>query len=245
MSVYIYAITHGAGDAPDLPEGVAAQPVYQVSSGLLRAFVSDFKTATIRPERRHIAASQGVLRVLQGAFDLLPMAFGTLTSSRESVAGLLDRHQPVLLAQLHRVAGAVEMGLRLNLEVPDPIAYLTAISAELQEARRRTFARRKPPSHDERIRLGQLCETVLRRYREEQTARIVTLLAPRCNEISTLSVRDEKEIANMALLVPRTGVGAFEQAVDAAAKQFPDDLAFAINGPWPPYNFVHVALSAH
>ncbi len=244
MPLYIYAITRA--DEPDieLPPGVAGQPVTRVVSGPLGAFVSEYSASTIRAERRHIAPSQSVLRVLQGAMDLLPTAFGTLTPDADAMAALLDRNQEKLLAQLERIAGAVEMGVRLSMDVPDPIAYLLELSPELRQARDRLFSRRKTPSHEERIRLGQLCDGVLRRYQESQSERLVAQLTPASTSIMTLPIQGDKQIANLAVLVPRTGVQEFESAVQVIADGFDDRLAFALNGPWPPYNFVQLELDS-
>jgi hypothetical protein len=245
MTLYIYAISQADGSELDMPPGIAGQQVYRITSGSLGVFVSDYHAETIRAERRHIAASQGVLRALQAAgMDLLPMAFGTLTSSADAIVDLISRHEDELLAQLDRLGGTVEMGVRLNLDVPDPIAYVVEHSAELRQARDRAFGRRKSPSHEERLRLGQLCESALRRFQEAQTAQLVELLTPSCKAISSLPTQGDRQVANLAVLVPRAEVDAFEAAVSAAAETFEDDLAFSLNGPWPPHNFVHVELNA-
>jgi hypothetical protein len=136
------------------------------------------------------------------------------------------------------------MGVRLSLEVPDAVAYMLEQSAELRQARDRVFGRRKAPSHEERIRLGQLCESVLRRYQETQSAQLVTQLTPASTSILTLPTQGDKQIANLAVLVPRAGVQEFESAVQAIAETFDDSLAFALNGPWPPYNFVQLELDS-
>jgi len=244
MTLYIYAIAQADGAGVDLPKGIAGQPVFRIASGSLGAFVSEYQGTTIRAERRHIAAIQAVLRALQAEIDLLPTAFGTLTASADAVVDLLDRCREALLAQLDRISGAVEMGVRLNLEAPDPIGYLVEHSRELQQARDRTFGRRKPPSHDERIRLGQLCESALRHYQEAQATKLVALLTPSCAAISAMPLQIDRQVANLAVLVPRAGVEAFEAAVNAAAETFDDDLAFNLNGPWPPHNFVQLELDS-
>jgi Gas vesicle synthesis protein GvpL/GvpF len=244
MTLYIYAITRADESDTHLPPGVAGEKVYPILSGPLRAFVSDYSGTTIRAERRHIAASQGVLRALQGDLDLLPMVFGVLTPAADAVADLLTRHCDSFLAQLDRIKGSVEMGVRLNLEAPDPIAFVVEHTTELRQARDRTFGRRRVPSQQDRIRLGQLCEAALHRFQEAQAALLIERLSPACLAISTLPVQGDRQVANLAVLVPRTGVAAFEAAVHAAAETFDDNLAFNLNGPWPPHNFVQLKLES-
>jgi len=240
MGIYVYAIGRDGDDALPALEGIMGQPVYRLASGALAAIVSDCPLASVRAERKHIAASQRVLSSLGQPFDLLPMAFGTVAQSADELSRFLDEHGEVLAAQLQHIAGTVEMSVRLSLDVPDAIAYLVQATPELKGARDRLFGRRRPPSHDERLRLGLLFDEALRAYREAQTARILTVLAASCAEIRTLPVGPEKEIAHLAVLVPRDGAECFEAAVNDLAAQLPDELAFTIGGPWPPHNFVHL-----
>jgi len=237
MGLYVYAVgSSGAGELPPL-QGVLDRPAYRLDAGALCAIVSECTIDTVRAERRHIAATQRVLASLNAQFDLLPMAFGTVTKSEADLRCFLAEHNDVLIAQLQRVSGAVEMSLRLSLEVPDPIAYLVERTPALQAARERTF-RRRQPSYDDRIRLGQLFDEALRRYRDARTAQVVTVVRAACAEVITLPVREEKEIANLAALVSRSALEQFEAAVNASAAQIDEDIAFSIGGPRPPHNFV-------
>ncbi|MBI1867370.1 MAG: GvpL/GvpF family gas vesicle protein [Methylocystis sp.] len=238
MGLYIYAIGRsGEGDLPVL-QGILDQPAYWLDAGSLGAVVSDCPIDSVRAERRHIAAAQRVLAALNAKSDILPMAFGTVTESEADLRRFLDAHYDVLKAQLQRISGAIEMSLRLSLEVPDPIAYLVERTPALLAARERTFHGRKPPSYDAKIRLGQMFDDALRQYREARTAQVMAVVGAACAEVIALPVREEKDIANLAALVSRSGVDRFEAAVHASAAQIDEDLAFSIGGPWPPHNFV-------
>ncbi len=242
MGLYIYAIGHNGGGVLPVLDGILGQPVYLLASGALGAVVSDCPLDVVRAERKHLAASQRVLSTLNRELDLLPMAFGTVAQSAGALSDFLDEYAEMLTARLHDVAGTVEMSVRLNLDVPDPIAYLVQCTPELKIARDRLFGRHRPPSHGERIRLGQMCDEALRRYRASQTAQMLTLLGPSCAEIRTLPVGLEKQIANLAMLVPRDAVERFEAAVNDLAAGLPDEFSFTMGGPWPPHNFVQLEL---
>lgn len=238
MGLYVYAVGRVCEDELPPLNGILDRPVNRLDAGTLYAVVSECPLANVRAERRNIAANQRVLSALHRQFDLLPMAFGTVTKSESDLRNFLEEHHDSLTAQLQRIAGAIEMSLRLNLEVPDPIAYLVERSPTLLAARERTFNGRRPPSYDAKIRLGQLCDDALRLYRDERTAQVVATIGASCAEVMKLPVREEKEIANLAALVPRGGVDQFEAAVHESAAQLDDDLAFNLSGPWPPHNFV-------
>jgi hypothetical protein len=242
VGLYIYAIGHSGDGALPALDGILEQPVYRLASGALGAIVSDCPLDVVRAERKHLAASQRVLSTLNQEFDLLPMAFGTVAQSADALSDFLDEYAEMLDARLHDIAGTVEMSVRLHLEVPDAIAYLVECTPELKIARDRVFGRHRAPSHGERIRLGQLCDEALRRYRDAQTAQMLTLLGPCCAEIRTLPVGLEKQIANLAMLVPRDAVERFEVAVNDLAAHLPDEFSFTMGGPWPPHNFVQLEL---
>ena len=242
MGIYIYAIGHSGDGALPVLEGILGQPVYRLASGALGAIVSECALDIVRAERKHLAASQRVLSTLNKEFDLLPMAFGTVAQSADALIDFLDEYSEMLGARLRDIAGTVEMSVRLSLDVPDAIAYLVQSTPELKIARDRLFGRHRAPSHGERMRLGQLCDEALRRYRDTKTAQMLTLLGPSCAEIRTLPVGLEKQIANLAMLVPRDAVERFEAAVNDLAAQLPDEFAFTMGGPWPPHNFVQLEL---
>ena len=238
MGLYVYAVGRaGEGELPPL-QGVFDRPAYRLDAGPLCAVVSECPVDMVRAERRHIAATQRVLAALNAEFDLLPMAFGTVTKSEDDLRRFLDDHREVLTAQLQRISGAIEMSLRLSLEVPDPIAYLVERTPALQAARERIFRGRRPPSYDDKIRLGQMFDDALHKYREAHTAQVMAVVGASCAEVIALPVREEKEIANLAALVSRSGLDQFEAAVHASAAQIDEDIAFNIGGPWPPHNFV-------
>lgn len=242
MGIYVYAI--GRAEAVGLPElaGIMDHPAYCLPAAGLAAMVSDCPAAAVRPERKHIAASQRVMSALNARFDLLPMAFGTIAESAEALVDFLEQHRERLIAQLDRVAGKLEMDLRLSLDVADPIAFLVETTPALKAARDRTFGRRRSPSADERMRIGQLCEEALRRYRETQTASLRDMLAASCAEIIALPTAGDSEIAHLAVLVARGGGDRFDAVVSEAAARLPDVLAVTIGGPWPPHNFVQPGL---
>ena len=238
MGLYVYGVaSSGLGALPPL-QGLLDRPAYRLDAGSLCAIVSECPVDAVRAERRHIAASQRVLTALNAQNDLLPMAFGTVAASEGELRTFLDEHRDVLESQLQRIAGAVEMSLRVSLEVPDPIAYVVERTPALLAARERTFRGRRTPSYDDKIRLGQMFDNALHNYREARTAQVVAVVGASCAEVIALPVREEKEIANLAALVSRSGLDQFEAAVNASAAQIDEDIAFQLGGPWPPHNFV-------
>lgn len=244
MGLYVYAV--GKASETELPplQGVLDRPAYRLEAAPLCAIVSECPLKNVRAERKHIAAAQRVLSAVNAKFDLLPMTFGTVTESEEDLRRFLIDNCAKLLSQLERVSGSVEMALRLSLDVPDPVAYLVARTPALKAARDRTFRPRHKPSHDDKIRLGQQFDQAFAYYRETLTAQVLATIGDSCLESIELPIRDEKQIANLAILVPRAGLETFGAAISTAAAQIDDDVVFNLSGPWPPHNFVEINADA-
>ncbi len=240
MGLYVYAVTNALEGALPAMQGILERPVFQIESGTVSAIVSECPLTSIRAERKHLAAAQRVVAALNAERDLLPMSFGAITKSEADLRNFLSRQRDVLLRQLQRVHGAIEMCVRLTFETDDPIAWLVARTPELQAARERTFVGHRPPSHEAKLRLGKVVDETLRRYRETRASGVIYRLGPSCIELVSLPVRGEREVANIAALVPRSALSDFEAAVQETADQIDEDLSFNIGGPFPPHNFVQI-----
>ncbi|ARN82431.1 GvpL/GvpF family gas vesicle protein [Methylocystis bryophila] len=240
MGLYVYAVANSLDEGPLSVQGILERPVFQVESGPVSAIVSDCPLSAIRAERKHLAAAQRVVATINAERDILPMAFGAITKSETDLRNFLSRQRDVLIGQLQRVRGAVEMSVRITLQTEDPIAYLVSRTPELRAARDRTFAGRRPPSHEAMLRLGQMVDETFRRYRESRAAEVMSGLGPSSVELLSMPVRGEREVANIAALVTRGSLGGFEAAVHEVAGQIDDDVSFNIGGPFPPHNFVQL-----
>src|SRR5208337_5537951 len=174
--------------------------------GQVAAVVSDVGVERLRPERSHLAAHQEVLKKLMAEATPLPMAFGIIADSPQAVRNLLSRNQHALLEQLKRVAGKVEMGLRVAWDVPNIFEYFVNTHAELRVARDRIVNARHeskaavPESQEEKIELGRMFDHLLNDDREAHARKVRHVLAPVCVEFKANLCRKEHEVMNLACL---------------------------------------------
>ncbi len=251
---YIYAIvnddresagtTEGGFPWTSEPLGFDGCPVYAIAAGQAAAVVSDVPNRPLRPERRNLATHYGVLTRLMPHSAVLPMGFGTIADSAESILLILQVHQEAVLQQLQRVEGKFEVGLRVSWNVPNIFEHFVSTHPELRESRDKLFQPGRDASPHEKLELGQLFDRMLNAERAEHTLRVVGALHPACFEIKENPARDEREVMNLACLIGRNAQGTFEQAVFGAAREFNDAYTFDINGPFPPHNFVDLDLRA-
>jgi hypothetical protein len=240
---YLYAIVPASGERAYDFSGIDGSLVYNISNGRLAAVVSDVPYDKIRPERRHLAAQQAVLRGLLAEEDaVLPMTFGIIADGPKAIQKILNRNQGAFLQQLQRVAGMVEMGLRVSWDVPNIFEYFVNTHAELRLARDRFLGPYRNPSQEDKIELGRLFDRLLGEDREAYTEQVEEILSRYCREIKRNKCRSESEVMNLACLVARQSQDKFEEGVFEAAKLFDNNYTFDYNGPWAPHNFVDLDL---
>ncbi|MGA2541793.1 MAG: GvpL/GvpF family gas vesicle protein [Verrucomicrobiota bacterium] len=239
---YLYAIAALGKDRSYDVAGIDGAAVYSVHQGRVAAVVSDCARQKLRPERAHLAAHKEVLERLMLDSTILPMAFGTIAGDVKAVRRLLALNQEVILEQLERVAGKVEMGLRVKWDVPNIFEYFIDIHPELRVLRDRLLGNQREPRQEDRIELGQLFDRILNEDREAHSEKLEEALAPCCAEIKRSPLRNVNEVANLNCLAGRNEQMQLEGAVFQAAHLFDNNYAFDLNGPWAPHNFVEMDL---
>jgi len=172
------------------------------------------------------------------------MSFGIIADGTEAVRRILSRNQRVLLDQLNRVSGKVEMGLRVTWDVPNIFEYFVNIHAKLRAARDRFLSNEQGPTHEAKIEVGRMFDSLLNEDRESCSERVERLLRPACVEFKENKCRSEQEVVNLACLIDRTRQESFAEAVFEAAKVFDNNFAFDYSGPWAPHNFVELDLDS-
>jgi hypothetical protein len=237
---YLYAVIFASDRLPEASAGIDGLGVHKIAEGQIAAVAGGAPTAKIRPERRHLAAHQEVLKQLLASTTPLPMSFGTIADSPEAVRQFLFKHGSALFDQLSRVAGKVEMGLRVSWEVSNIFEYFVNKHADLRQARDHLLAGPRHPTQDEKIEVGRMFEHHLQDDRARHTEKVERILAAAGVECKANKSRAEREVMNLACLVARGRQEAFGQAVVQAAQLFDHDFTFDYNGPWAPHNFVEI-----
>ncbi|MFZ0451197.1 MAG: GvpL/GvpF family gas vesicle protein [Desulfatiglandaceae bacterium] len=241
---YLYAVIAGDGGQSLETPGIDNGPLYTISEGKISAVVSDVPNKKLRPERRHLAAHQGVLRRLMEEDTPLPMAFGVIADGSRAIMRILTLNQEAFQEALDHVNGKVEMGLRVTWDVPNIFDYFVNTHPELRAVRDRYFGTNREPAHEDKLALGRMFDNLLNEEREIHTEKVEEILYSVCFETKQNACRSELEVMSLACLVGRdkTEQKAFEKGILEAANLFDNNYAFDYNGPWAPYNFVAIDL---
>lgn len=228
--MYLYAIT----DRPDLPvpaePGLEGTSLFSLAYRDIVAVVSPLATTKVPPTGDNVWRHEAIVEALMTDRTVLPVRFGTVLADEAAVQATLAAHYTDFVANLERVRGRVELGLRVlwddDAPPPQPSpaggggsgrgrgrAYLLA---RLEEERQHQVWRQRAEALAEEI------HAPLVRLAAESTRQV--LITPRL-------------LLTAAYLVERDRVATFRQEVEALSAAYPE-LRFLCTGPWPTYNFV-------
>jgi len=97
---------------------------------------------------------------------------------------------------------------------------------------------------DEKIRLGNLYQSLRNADRIEFTEKVKEVLFDYCEDIVETTVKREKDVMNLACLIERDRLDEFAKGVFEASKLFDNVYLFDYTGPWAPHNFITLDLHA-
>src|SRR4051812_32079345 len=238
--MYVYGVVR-AGVRLDLPpEGVAGGAVTRVEQGDLGALVGTIDEGPVKPSRRNVMAHSRVLQgVVAHAADVLPMRFGVVMPNADAVRDeLLALHDEVLRAQLHEHAGRVELTVTVTSPQEDQLRML--LGSDLPLRRAAGDLDRATPS--ERIAFGEQIARAIEVERERVARRVIAAVSDFAVDAAVDEPRHDDMLANVAFLLDRRWIPAFEGAIEGLSAELGTDRGLRVVGPLPPYHFVELAL---
>ncbi|EXU68404.1 gas vesicle protein [Streptomyces sp. PRh5] len=237
MTTYVYGIARG--EVPDLGDGLLGigdppLPVRALNEGELAAIVSDCPPE-LKPRRRDLLAHQHVLAEVSGSRAVLPMRFGSVSSSDDDVRSVLTEHADRYQDQLNRLSGRVEYNVKA---VHDEDSVLHQVLAEEPELRMMAEANRAAGggTYEDRVRFGELMAGAVR-AREVRDAKLVEeALAPTAEDVRP-GPESGGWFVSLSLLLAKDSADPLLSAAADLERAHPW-LKLRINGPLPPYSFV-------
>ncbi len=241
-ALYLYAIT----DRPEalLPamSGLEDAPLCKLTYQDLTGVMSFVTTRQIQPTEANLWQHEAIVEALMADRTVLPVRFGTVFSNEATAQAELLTHQTDLIANLKRVRGRVELGLRVLINDEQPPSR-AALQEQAQDDERDAVA----PTTSAPISRGRAYLNA--RQEEERQARAArqqaeTLAAEIHTALAHLIVESVQQVLvtprlllTAAYLVERDRVEAFRQQIVTLSAAYPA-LSLLCTGPWPPYNFV-------
>lgn len=239
--LYLYAIIDGDAPLCTPIAGFADTPVTLLPVQTLAAVAGPVTTEQIKDTAAAALVHEHVIESLMATRRLLPVRFGTIFSSEAALATALAARHASLCADLERLDGRVEIGVRV---LWDGAARRTQ-AIESQRARRaERIAEAGPGLQYMQARMDELAvEHDLRRAAETLARAWEQHLTPRVAALTTKILATEEIPVSIACLVTRSAIPPLVEAV-AQFQQAESDIRAVCTGPWPPYHFVTDAQGA-
>jgi hypothetical protein len=261
---YVYAILRGADHASgrslpapiELPAGVEGATVELLDAGDLTVAVSEVPLAGFRAsDQDPDLSAHGWLRAAVGAHErvverlardqtVLPFRFGALYSSRDDARKIALTDANRLSAELDRLDGAGEWGVKAYVE--SPTDSTEQVPAYLDEpATGTTWMMRRREAAAARDKAGRLRGTVAAALEDALAgyARdVVVRFSARVGHPASGQAAGRGGLAfDGVYLVSHTRQDEFDTALREVARQYAaDDLRVEVSGPWPAYHFVRM-----
>jgi hypothetical protein len=216
---YLYCVIRGKEPRTFKVAGVVGPhyPIYTIHFRELAAVVSDTSEKYYDSTRQNMTTHMRVLEEVMKEHTILPLKFNSIAASEEAVhEKLLEPGYDEMLTRLDKVAGRVEMGVKVFWREDVLYREIVAEHDDIRRLRDRIDGRNPDATYKERIRLGELTEKALMAKRERavrEVFRKARLAAP------AIIFFDEIDA-----LAPERGGGASSQVSERVVAQLLTEL---------------------
>ena len=187
---------------------------------------------------------EAVVEQVMGHSPVLPVRFGTLFSSQESLAEFLARHRQTISQFLERMAHQEEWSVKGLLDREQAARALASASLAAQQEKLATLPPGTRYFQERRIRAA--AEKELSLWLNDTNRQVASDLSKQASDFCECPVvlREAAEsgtevVLNWAFLLPKSATEAFRLQIDQVNENHASrGLVFELSGPWPPYRFV-------
>lgn len=190
---------------------------------------------------RLLIVHQQVLETVIGKYPVLPARFGTTVASQDEATLALHHFGPRLRAALDDIGQAVEVDLSATWDLPEVLKGIGALPSQV-EVRGQSDDQSQDPLAMQ-LRIGRLVQEQVDQRRDQYRRRVVGELVRHARDAQPNPRPSEDIVFNLAFLVDRSELPAFDAAVDRIGEELDGQLSLRYVGPLPPYSFGTVALS--
>jgi len=243
QSEYIYGIV----EEPQLRRfslsGVGESDVYTINHQRIAAIVSDTEFPEIDPTRKNVHAHTVVQDELLKEYNLLPMGFGMVAAGGEEVRRLLENNYDGLLSELTRLAGKIEVELKVFWEQEAVVKELQGENAELTRLKAKINSASSPIEVQNLLAMaGKLVENIIRDWKNKYVELVYNILKGLSYEAKVNNPTGIKNLLNASFLIEKSRESEFKEQVYKLDSKFQGKVNFKYVGPMPPYNFVDLRL---
>jgi hypothetical protein len=240
---YIYGIVEEPRPRRFSFPGIGDVNVYTINLEQIAAVVSDTGLSEIDPTRKNVQAHTIVQEEILKEYNLLPMGFGMVATGKGEVRRLLENNYDGLLGELHRLAGKIEVELKVFWDQEAVIKEIQSESQELSRLKDKVNAASSPVEvRNLLIEAGKLVESIVQDWKTRYAELVYATLKELSCEAKVNNPVGIKNLLNASFLIEKYREGEFKEQVYKLDARFQGKMNFKYVGPLPPYNFVNLKL---
>lgn len=234
--LYLYGISKTAPSRVPRIDGVALSPVEPHETSGLTCWTSKVRKSEFGDQlARNMenldwlsekgVAHQTALNSISKLGDVLPARFGTVFWSEDSLHADIKKRKRDILADLERLEGSDEWGLKVFVVRPKRVTSASAgvTGKEYLRAKSQILRRKSPIKADQEIE------------RFDSKIRAISVDTAVAGKIGS-GQRDL--VYQISVLVKRVDQKRFEALLRSFSKDWEDEKLIECTGPWPAYSFV-------
>ena len=192
----------------------------------------------MRPSRRNLVKHQQTIEMLMPDFDVLPFAFGTLVHTVSEAGDLLTEKRAYFEEKLDKIAGRVELSLKLLWKDMDKIFQDILENNVAIKNRKQFFIDQDMFHQDAKIELGKMVEDALESLKNENLEQVLKKTEAIVIEQKTLKNISDAMFANVVFFVDKEKETTLDEAVNQLSDELGEDVEFKYVGPVAPVNFI-------
>jgi hypothetical protein len=223
---YTYAICAQADLALPSITGIGDTELAFIEQADLAAVVSSLEASDVPLTRANLLRHEAVIEALMAVQTVLPVRFGTVGSA-ERVRESLVRGTAVYREDLVRLAGKVEISLRVMRRETEPATLDPSARSKPTDGRSYLMARLSEAQREERERAAVT----------ERVHVLTAGLRDLAEAVDQTLLPTSQTLLKAAYLIDRTQLQAVRECI-RQMRGAQRDLTFLATGPWPAYSFV-------
>lgn len=240
MSKYLYGIIEEPQTKTFGFNGLENAAVYTINHRDLAAVVSDVDLNEIDPTRKNVLAHTLAQDSIIKKYTFIPMGFGIVAADESQVRGLLERNYPSLINELKKLAGKIEVEVKIFWDDK-------ALMNENQHLINQVQTRVKTASSAvEAQRLlteaGMQIEKIVLTWKAKYVDQIYSSLRKLAIDCRLNNCSGVKMLLNASFLIDKKTETEFVEQVRNLDTKYQGNFNFKYIGPLSPYSFVGIKL---